>query len=115
VNSAKLFELISALCVRLEFEYPELILSVRASWNTDYGSLDGDLAYQILGHLKNILPSFDDNIKRKAYNELADLEGLDRIEADEDDFDSWVCEAFLDLVINMLIKIKGSDSIDFDI
>ena len=110
INSPKLYELVAALCVKLEHLNPELIQRARASWNPNYGTLNGDLAGQILEHIGSILSLFDDDIKRSAYNEIADSEGLVRIDKDRVGFDSWICESLLDPVIDMLMGAEREDN-----
>ena len=106
----KLYELVMALCQRLELTDPQLVQRARESWNPDNESLDGRIAGLILDQIRNILPTFDDDLKRAAYNEIADSEGLDRIEQDDTDFDSWIHESLLDPVIDMLMELDGGAS-----
>ena len=106
----KLYELVMALCQRLELTDPQLVQQARDSWNPDNESLNGHIAGLILDQIRIILPTFDDDLKRDAYNEIADSEGLSRIEQDEVDFDSWIHEALLDPVIEMLVELDGGDS-----
>jgi hypothetical protein len=103
----KLYELTTALCAQIEVISPELIQQVHASYNSVDGSMDWAIAEQILDHIKTILPNIDDALKRDAYNEIADAENLSRIEEDEVDFDSWIHEALLEPVIEMLVNVEG--------
>ncbi len=96
-----------ALCEKIELIDSELIKRVRASWNPSHGSLNGDIAEQLLDRIESVLPSFTDDLKRTAYNEIADAEGLGRIEEAEGDFDSRICESLLDPVIDMLMDEAG--------
>jgi hypothetical protein len=64
----------------------------------------------ILDQIRIPLPTFDDDLKRDAYNEIADSEGLARIEQDEADFDSWIDEALLGPAIDMLVELDGGVS-----
>lgn len=89
---------------------PQLLQRARASWNPGHQSLDGQIAQQILDQIRIALPTFNNDLKRDAYNEIADSEGLDRVDPTDADFDSWICEAFLDPVIDMLIELDGGDS-----
>jgi hypothetical protein len=106
----RFYELVTALSAKLESTDAELIRRARASWNPRQGSLDGDFAGQIMDRMRIALPSFSDDLKRDAYNEIADAEGLDRIDADEVNFDSWIHEALLDPVIEMLMETEGGDN-----
>ncbi|MFZ4538538.1 hypothetical protein [Propionivibrio sp.] len=107
----RLYELTMALCARLEVLNPDLVRRARASWDPGHGMLDGAIAGQMLDHIKNILPYIDDNLKRDAYNEIADAEELGRIDEDEVNFDLWISDALLDPVINMLIDVESSDNL----
>ncbi len=102
----KLYELTMALCERLESKDPKLVQLARASWNPTQGSLEGGLAEQILDHIKNMLSSCDNKLKRDAYNEIAQAEGLGQIDEGEVDFDLWIHEALLDPVIGMLMNVE---------
>lgn len=88
---------------------PELIRRARASWNSAQGRLDGVIAGQMLDQIKNILPHIDDNLKRDAYNEIADAEELGRIDEEEVNVDLWINEALLDPVIDMLIDVERGE------
>ena len=103
----KLYELIMMLCERLELMDQQLLWRARASWNPGCGTLDGNLAGQLLDRIRIVLPSIDDDLKRNAYNEIADAEGLDRIEEAEVDFDLSIYESLLDQVIDMLMEEAG--------
>ena len=107
----KLCELVMALCQRLELTDPQLLQRARASWNPDNESLDGCIAELILDQIRSVLPKFDDGLKRYAYNEIADSEGLNRIDQDDTDFDSWIHEALLDPVIDMLMVLDSGVSL----
>lgn len=106
----KLYELTMALCGELESMDPTLIQRARASWNPNHRSLNGGLADQILDRIRTALPTFNDDLKRDAYNEIADSEGLDRVEQDELGLDSMIPEALLDPVIDMLMELEGGGS-----
>ncbi len=106
----RLCELTMVLCEKLESINPELIRRARSSWNPSHGSLNGDLAGQIMDLIRIALPSFSDDLKRDAYNEIADAEELERIDVDEVNFDSWIHEALLPPVIEMLMEAEGGDN-----
>lgn len=106
----KLYELVSQLCLRLEFNDSELVSRARASWNPNSGSLDGNFADSIHNRIKSLLPAFDMDYKCDAYNELADSEGLARVENDIVGLDSWISDALLDPVIAMLTATEDGDS-----
>ena len=106
----KLYELVSQLCLRLESTDSELVNRARASWNPNSGALDGNLASMILNRIKSLLPAFDVDYKCDAYNELANSEGLDRVENDMIGLDSWIAEALLDPVVAMLMAAEGGHS-----
>jgi len=107
----KLYELTMALCAMLEVLNPEFVRRARESWNPGHGSLDGAIAGQMLDHIKKILPYIDDNLKRDAYNEIADAEKLGRIDEDEVNLDLSINEALLDPVIDMLIDAENGDNL----
>jgi hypothetical protein len=79
IQLMKLYELTMALCQTLELMDPKLLQRARTSWNPSHRSLNGDLAEQILNRIRIALPTFNDDLKRNAYNEIADFEGLDRM------------------------------------
>ena len=106
----KLYELVSQLCLRLESTDSELVSRARASWNPNSSALDGNLASLILNRIKSLLPAFDVDYKCDAYNELADSEGLDRVENDMIGLDSWISDALLDPVLAMLTAAEDGDN-----
>lgn len=103
-DSMKLHKLVSELCMKLELSDPELLRRAEASWNPEYGSLDGSLVDRPLNQLRSILPSFADDLKRDAYNEMADAEKLGRLTDGEVDFDYRIVDALLDPVLEMLLR-----------
>lgn len=105
----KLYELAMALCEKLELIDPDLIKRARASWDPTCSSMDGVLAEQIHDRIKLILPSFDNELKRKAYNEIADADEMSRVDEDENEFDWRISDALLGPVIDMLMEAEGGD------
>ena len=77
----------------LELGFPNLIERARASWNPSFESLDGIVVEQIRDQIRIALPTFHDDLKRAAYNEIADSEGLGRIEPTQVNFDFWITDS----------------------
>lgn len=62
------------------------------------------LAEQILNHMTSILPSFDDDLKRAAYNEIAESEGLAPMSENTMHLDFFIRDSLLEPVIEMIIE-----------
>src|SRR5271169_5237496 len=102
-------DLIGDIALRLEKDEPtdptgvRFIDRLRASCDSQYGTLNGHLVMQLLDRILQLLPHYDVNEKREAYNEFAASQGLSQLDQDDEDFDYWIHESLLDSVIQEII------------
>lgn len=68
------------------------------------GMFDGHWVSQLENMILALLPSFSDFDKIEACNELADAEGLNRLDADDQDIDFWIYQSFINPVLDMLVE-----------
>lgn len=68
--------------------------------------MDRLMVVWLIGHSTNFgaFSSFADDLKRDAYNEMADAEKLGRLTDGEVNFDYRIVDALLDPVLEMLLR-----------
>jgi len=106
--------LIDELSVFIEREHTEIARGLRDTWNPHAGTLSGHWVSELQRQILSLLSRFADSDKIEAYNEIADAEGLSRLDENDQDVDFWIYEAFINQVIDRLVetdpKKKSSDS-----
>lgn len=102
--SMALDALIEGLSELVEREHPDVAQGLRDTWNPHDGTLDGRWVSELQQRILPLLGRFADLNKVEAYNEIADAEGLGRLDENSQDIDFWIHDAFINEVIDRLVE-----------
>ena len=97
-------EMIDKLADLAKAERPDVVAGLRETFDPQWGTFDGHWASQLENVILDLLSRFSEPDKIEAYNELADAEGLGRVDADQQNIDLWIHESFMDPVLERLFK-----------
>lgn len=75
-----LAELVDGLSALIEREHADVVRGLRDTWNPQNGTLDGHWVSELQRQMLSLLGRFDDSDKVEDYNEIADAEGLSRVD-----------------------------------
>jgi hypothetical protein len=84
----------------------ELVTKIKKSYDRRWGTFDGDLADELLQHIRHALTEISTEDEISGYNELAEIEGIEKLSPD-DDVDCWMHEALFDLVLTRIVHEEG--------
>jgi len=101
-------ELIDKLAGLIEAERPDVVSVLRKTADLRFGTFDGHWVSQLEKSILTLLTRFSDGDKIEAYNELADAEGISRLDDDDQDIDFWIYQSFIDPVLDNLMTIPSS-------
>jgi hypothetical protein len=103
--------MIDGLSQLVEREHPDVAQGLRDTWNPRNGTLDGRWVSELQQRIPSLLGRFSDLEKVKAYNEMADAEGLGRLDESSQDIDFWIHDAFINEVIGRLVETDAPNRV----